>query len=63
MNGLITPVELREKLQSRNPPLLVDVRSYAAFAEGHIPGSLHIPSEELPNRLSELPRDRLIVTY
>jgi len=37
------------------PPLLVDVREPAEFAAGHLPGSLHIPLGELPQRLGEIP--------
>ena len=29
----------------------------------HIPGSVHIPLGQLRQRMSELPKDRLIVTY
>lgn len=41
--------------------LLLDVRTQAEYAQQHIPGSLLIPLDELPNRLTELPRDRDIV--
>ncbi len=43
--------------------LLLDVRSPEELAAGSIPGSLHIPLDELRVRLSELPRDRGIVAY
>jgi len=29
----------------------------------HIPGSVHIPLGQLRQRMSELPKDRMIVTY
>jgi rhodanese-related sulfurtransferase len=32
-------------------------------ALGFIPGSTHIPLDELRERLSELPRERLIIAY
>ncbi len=38
--------------------LLVDVRSEAEFAGGHIPGAHNLPLESLRDRLHELPRDR-----
>ncbi len=44
------------------PPLVLDVRRPAEFEAGHVPGSLHIPFGELPERLDELPRDRAIAT-
>ncbi len=39
----------------------VDVRTQAEWAQGHIAGSLLIPLEELPSRLTELPKDKDIV--
>lgn len=43
--------------------LLLDVRRLDERAPGCIPGSRHIPLDELRQRLSELPRDREIVAY
>jgi rhodanese-related sulfurtransferase len=41
-------------------PLVVDVRQAGEFADGHVPGSLHLTGGSLPDRLAELPRDRPI---
>jgi NADPH-dependent 2,4-dienoyl-CoA reductase/sulfur reductase-like enzyme/rhodanese-related sulfurtransferase len=43
--------------------MLLDVRRPDEYACGSIPGSTHIPLDELRQRLSELPRDREIITY
>ena len=43
--------------------LLLDVRRPDERARGFIPGSTHIPLDELRQRLSELPKDRSIVAY
>ena len=43
--------------------LLLDVRTAAEFAAGHIPGAKNIPIETLRERVSELPHDRKIATY
>jgi rhodanese-related sulfurtransferase len=43
--------------------LLLDVRRSDERALGFIPGSVHIPLDELRQRLSELPRDRKIIAY
>lgn len=43
-------------------PLVLDVRDDDEYAEGHVPGSLHIPYQELAERLGELPRERPIAT-
>ena len=44
-------------------PIIVDVRSSAAYEEGHIAGAVSIPDDETESRLNELPKDRLIVAY
>jgi hydroxyacylglutathione hydrolase len=41
---------------------LVDVREPHEFAAGHIPGSVHIPFGQLPQRLGEVPRERAVAT-
>ena len=43
--------------------VLLDVRRPDERAKGFIPGSIHIPLDELRSRLSELPRDREIVVH
>lgn len=62
MNRL-TPQELQVQSGDTPAPQVVDVRSAEEFAAGHVPGALHIPLDELPGRLSELPHDRPVVTY
>jgi len=43
--------------------VILDVRSVEGYREGHVPGALNIPFEELPNRLKELPKNQEIITY
>ena len=43
--------------------LLLDVRRFDERAQGFISGSVHIPLDELRQRLSELPRNREIIAY
>lgn len=57
----ISPAELVERLKQPNPPLLLDVRSEVELQISKIPGSLHIPIEQLPLRLGELDKNREIV--
>lgn len=45
----------------RQGALFLDVRSAEEWNQGHIQNSLLIPLDQLPKRLSELPRDRDIV--
>ena len=53
---------LQQKLAAPNPPLVVDVRNLPELQAGRIEGSLHIPMNELPGRLAELPEGREVVT-
>lgn len=43
--------------------VVLDVRPDPEFVGGHLPGAIHIPLEELTDRLGELPRDREIIAY
>ena len=43
--------------------VVLDVRPELEYVAGHLPGAIHIPLEELAERLSELPIDREIVAY
>ncbi len=43
--------------------VLLDVRRAEERAKGHIPGSIHIPLDDLRARMDELPRDREIVVH
>ncbi|MGE5293482.1 MAG: FAD-dependent oxidoreductase [Solirubrobacterales bacterium] len=43
--------------------MLLDVRTTPEVQQGTIPGSMHIPLDELRNRLGELPRDKEILTF
>ena len=58
----IGPAELQKMIEA-GEAVAVDVRSKASYDQGHIKGSLSIPRDELPSRLSELPKDKLAVFY
>jgi hydroxyacylglutathione hydrolase len=58
----IGPARLAALLADEDPPLVLDVRGAGEYAGGHIAGSLHVPYGELPRRLGELPRDRVLAT-
>jgi hydroxyacylglutathione hydrolase len=48
---------------ARNGVLLLDVRTPAEYAAGHIPGSRNIPLGRLAERLGELPASQQIIVY
>ena len=59
----ITPTELAAWLadESREPPLLLDVREPWEFQTCHIAGSVTMPMALVPIRQQELPDDRAVV--
>jgi predicted sulfurtransferase len=58
----ITTAELRDLL-AKNQAVVIDVRNEASYNAGHIHGARLIPEADISNHLSELPKDKLIVTY
>lgn len=60
---LETADALASELDGPNPPLVLDVRTAQEVGAGALPGSLHIPLDELRARLDEVPRDRAIAIY
>ncbi len=62
----ISAEELKVIYDNRDPLILVDVRPKELFDTGYIPGARNIPN--LPeadslNKLTQLPKDKLIVLY
>jgi rhodanese-related sulfurtransferase len=52
---------LQARLAGPDAPFVLDVRNPPELVEGRIEGSVNIPMNELPARLSEVPQDREIV--
>lgn len=49
-------------LVEENKAVLIDIRFKKEFEAWNMPFSKNIPLNELPNRLDELPKDKLIIT-
>ena len=58
----VTADEL-DSMVKNGQAIVVDVRNQAAYDQGHIPGARLIPAGEILSHISELPRDKMIVTY
>ena len=43
--------------------ILVDVRSAMSYQQEHAKGAISRPTHEIATRMSELPKDRQIITY
>ena len=52
-----------ELLVASGDAILVDVRSEADYAKSHLRGAINIPVSQVQSRASELPRDKMIITY
>ena len=63
MTQEISVQELKAKLDTGEPVVLLDVREPDEVAFVRIPNSLHIPMGEIPGRLHELDPDKEIVVY
>lgn len=61
MDDEISAAELHDLLESGSVRV-VDIRSPAAFARGHIPGSVNVPFAELTSRIEEFDGDDHVVT-
>ena len=63
-DAYLSPVGLQELKGSSTPYFLVDVRLPVHDKPLElIPGAIWIPENEIRNRMSELPKDKLIVLY
>src|SRR5262245_9143047 len=51
------------ELAREKPSTLVDVRFPGEWAQGAIPGAVHIPLDQLEERLAEIPRDGRVAVY
>ena len=61
----VTPEELRHFQQVRKEKeyQLIDVRQPDEYSDGHIPGALLLPLDDLEDRVSDLPQEQDIVFY
>jgi len=58
---LVDLKEARDLLESGRV-LLLDVRQDHEWAQGHVPGAVHVPVGELPRRLGDIPDGRPVMT-
>jgi rhodanese-related sulfurtransferase len=50
----ITPIELKSMLDGGRRVQIIDVRSATEFEEGHVPGAVNMPLEQVESRLADL---------
>lgn len=59
----LTAQQLAADLNSATPPLVLDVRTDREWNDRHLAGALHIPLNQLLQRVDEVPRNRRIVIH
>ncbi len=61
---LISPQALLERQSKKDPSLFVlDVRTPKEFAEGHVPGAVNVPHDQVASQLAQIPKDKDVVLY
>ncbi len=60
---VLSVAELKQKLDSPDQPLVLDVRQDYEWEDGHIPGAVHIEGGKIPEEADSLPRARPIATH
>jgi len=58
----ITPAQLAERLSRGEAIVLIDVREPYEWNTGHLESAQHIPMQQIPKRLEEIPREAEVVT-
>lgn len=63
-DGIMPTITWRDLAEQKLPEgTLIDVRTLQEFTEGAIPNAIHIPVDELRERLDEIPEDKPIYLY
>lgn len=63
--GLVSHEDLQQKLTDKAPIVLLDVRTQEEFDNGHIPGALLLPYDEIDQKALQLlpEKEREIIIY
>ena len=61
----VTVDEIKERMDRGEQFAFVDTRNPVAWGESDVklPGAVRVPAGELEQHLSEIPRDRAVITY
>lgn len=65
----VTPLDLPASVDAatvaevmdRDDVVVLDVREQWEYDEGHIPGVVHIPMNDIPGRIAEIPTDQTVI--
>lgn len=59
----ITPVDLKRKIDNKEPMQIIDTREAEKYELAHIPGALSMPQLELPSMLDKVEAENTVVIY
>jgi len=59
----ITGAALHAQLESGKAPVVIDVRTPAEYAAGHIPGAVNIPFDQVAKRISDVDAPNGVALY
>jgi phage shock protein E len=59
----VTAAALHERRESGAAPLVIDVRTPAEYASGHVPGAVNIPFDQVAERVAELDTPHGVALY
>jgi len=59
----ITAEEVKQRLDTGTPQVIIDVRDSDHFQKMHLPGALSIPLRSLEERGKDIPRETPVVLY
>lgn len=59
--GVDVSVDEALRLWQSKEAVIIDVRTPGEYRDGHIPGVVNIPLDELERRLNEVPKDKKVV--
>ncbi len=59
--GVDISVDEALRLWQNKEAIIIDVRTPGEYRDGHIPGVVNIPVDELEKRIGEIPKDKKVV--
>ena len=59
----ISAAELHEQRESGAAPVVIDVRTPAEYASGHVPGAVNIPFDQVAQRIAEIDAPHGVALY
>jgi phage shock protein E len=59
----ISATELHQRREAGAAPVVIDVRTPAEYASGHVPGAINIPFDQVAQRIAEIDAPQGVALY